>query len=1041
MSSRTLIGKTLELISSNLATSMVLDNPYEESPQGNPVGQYVAVSDSGRYGYVNVSAQLYYTHDYGATWTKSGQTPGALACSGDGQTVLMTVFTGSSVISTDFGVNWTALGGGLPSNISASRVCMSKNGQRMCIPKTNATAAIWTSSDGGANWSSSSHPANTINTVTCDDSGLIVIGSVTSGTRGWYQSFDGGVTWGTQFTSSSAGTAVISGDGKTIFANRGNTGDALRTKDGLIENLTSFGSTYFTQGAGQFAIARNGRSALVIRLTPSNFGHISMTSDGGDTWVDLLDDTTVQSISAAMGLNKDGTNVLIAIINTSGSATYHYTGRGKSVKPAVLKDRNVFINSTSSELVTLRRTVGKLSSIVSAQALTLVRRAAHLISVSSPQLVTATFPGGGSRTISVMQTQLVTLRDQISKLVSLAIASAASITVVPAFGRTLLVSSPHAITGTVQADLTLTTPTGAGFSQAVTLTKVAAQAKLISVVQSSVVTLTRASANVKEFAISIGEVITLLRRDARTILVPIPSDVSGALVATKTATLTSSSPAQVVTLTKVYAQVKLISVLQASLVTATRLPGKVLSVSIGEIVTLLRRAAHVISVFTSHLISGTVHARIALSDLQSAGTAHSVTLTKISAQSKLILVLQASTVTLTRKAAHVISVSIAQSVSLLKGAAKTIVITSSELVTMSKGATEKLILVFTSHSITGTVRATINTSQTGQGTGQTVTLTRQLANLRTLTVAIGQTVTMTRIAAHRLIIVATSSQLVLLVQAAAHRLTVNVLSSQLVTLTRRAGHLISVSLSELVTLAKQQQAGTINKAINFTQTQAVTLTRGVRHIIATITQAQLVTLTRRAARTISVSIASLVTLARVKSARRTITMTSGEQLTLLRSRTLNQLVVVSANSLVTLARTTRHEIIATLLSAQNVSLVRAAARTIVLQIPEEVVIERGIARTISLSTAEHVTLSAAAGNEVTITISSPSLVTLQTAIHVVTEFFVNVAVSIGQLVSLLTQIVRGRPRSTHLRASELSQNLDAKAPTTNLTATRPNPEI
>jgi hypothetical protein len=269
---------------------------------------------------------------------------------------------------------------------------------------------------------------------------------------------------------------------------------------------------------------------------------------------------------------------------------------------------------------------------------------------------------------------------------------------------------------------------------------------------------------------------------------------------------------------------------------------------------------------------------------------------------------------------------------------------------------------------------------------------------------------------------------------------INISQSSLVTLARLAAQsrLITISIAETVTLARLR---TLARPISIAQVQLVTLGRATRTSILLATS-QLVSLPRRMAHSVLVSMASFVSLSRSSATLKTVAVQIGESLILASIKAKTVTSVVASSSKVTVAEKLTRSVVTLLLLSQNVSLVRRGALTIRLSTIEAVTLRRLAATTITIKESQFVRLFASATRKHTITLTTPLAVVLTTSLHVVTEFAQTISVGIGQLIRLLAQIVKGRPRSEHLRAWELATQLQAyEEVPRNLKASEPSAEL
>lgn len=502
---------------------------------------------------------------------------------------------------------------------------------------------------------------------------------------------------------------------------------------------------------------------------------------------------------------------------------------------------------------------------------------------------------------NITQGQTVTLRSNVRKRLALTLGQTVSIikTVSKLF-RTQRTWAWAGISGSPISGLAIS---GIKFLQgSMSLTAVAtfvpfsgpqATAKIINVIQAQTVTVFK----------TVAKLITL----------------SHALVASLTRVklkiqLVTLSHSLIVSLRVVVS--KLVSITQAQAITLVRAIAKLVTVTIGQTVRVLKTyIAPVVSVTQGQIVTlrRTTNKLIVLS--------HSLvaSLVRVLAKLSIIAITQAQAITLTRNIAKIITtITQAQTVRAIKAVAKPITLLAQEQVVSLFRTTKKLIVL--SHSLLALVTAILaKVSIISITQGQVVTLRRNIAKLITITQA------------QSLIVRKAVAKLITLTQ------------DQVVSLTRTTRKLITVSALSVVASLSAILAKVRN--ISVTQGQTVLLRRTAAKRAA-ITQGQTVTLRRttgklvailqdqslRVLRAIRVRIVLTLgqSITRTASVARRIVITGlGQTVRLLTTRPKRILVsigqtVTSARSLATAARTAIIEVV----QGQSVTLLRGLSKLI-----------------------------------------------------------------------------------------------------------------
>jgi photosystem II stability/assembly factor-like uncharacterized protein len=284
----------------------------------------VSMSTTGQFGVAcQDTGNIYYSSDYGLTWTLSTSAPAvdwaSISISSDGTKAIAgdyTTTTGQIYYSSDSGVTWTLSTSSVPGKwISVS---ISSSGQYAvgCIfDLSGGGESIYYSSDSGVTWTIAPGTVNTAwEGISISSSGQYAI-ACAAGTAIYYSS-DYGHTW---IASNSPSTSVswrgvaISSSGQYGIACSNNNPKTIYWSDdyGNTWNLASVVSDKWER----ISISSTGQYGIVC---PES-GNIYYSFDYGKTWVQSL---LSFSIGTGVSISSNGQYALACSSSTFGQIYY-----------------------------------------------------------------------------------------------------------------------------------------------------------------------------------------------------------------------------------------------------------------------------------------------------------------------------------------------------------------------------------------------------------------------------------------------------------------------------------------------------------------------------------------------------------------------------------------------------------------------------------------------------------------------------------------------------------------------------------------------
>ena len=196
-----------------------------------------SLSNMGQYQYLvcATGGTVYYSSDYGSTWTAGLANAGitVITCDGTGQYVLVNYTTGIAY-STNYGVSWTT------SSIYAGCVAVhiSNNGNYWVFGQNNNANGIYMSTDFGSTWNVIKSVSESLATIQVTDSGTVY--STITSTSATSLSYYNGSTWSNIKSLNTGAQVSINKTGQIIFVstNRATSSQPVYSLDGGV-NFTN----------------------------------------------------------------------------------------------------------------------------------------------------------------------------------------------------------------------------------------------------------------------------------------------------------------------------------------------------------------------------------------------------------------------------------------------------------------------------------------------------------------------------------------------------------------------------------------------------------------------------------------------------------------------------------------------------------------------------------------------------------------------------------------------------------------------------------
>jgi hypothetical protein len=253
-----------------------------------PTGTFngIVVNETGQYQTAAVrGGNIFISSDYGVNWTavtaagNRDWTRLSMSSSGQYQTVVVTI-NGNIWTSADYGVTWTSRA----SAANWNGVSVSSTGQYQTAVVDGGT--LWTSSDYGVNWATRASTA-TWNHVSLSSTGQYQTAVVRAGFVS--ASSDYGVSWATRDSSRNWVAISISSTGQYQTALVG---------DGFIYTSFNFGTTWTARltDAGRnwtwtgLSVSSTGQYQTAVVYNTSTLGYIYTSSDYGVNWTARMTD-------------------------------------------------------------------------------------------------------------------------------------------------------------------------------------------------------------------------------------------------------------------------------------------------------------------------------------------------------------------------------------------------------------------------------------------------------------------------------------------------------------------------------------------------------------------------------------------------------------------------------------------------------------------------------------------------------------------------------------------------------------------------------
>jgi hypothetical protein len=215
-----------------------------------------SLSNTGQYQYLvcATNGTVYYSSDYGSTWTAGLANAGitVITCDGTGQYVLVN-YTSGIAYSTNYGVSWTT------SAIYAGCVAVhiSNNGNYWIFGQNNNANGIYMSTNYGASWSVIKSVSESVATIQVTDSGT-AFSTITS-TSATSLSYYNGSTWSNIKALTTGAQVAINKTGQIIFVS--------------TNRATNSQSVYSLDGGATFTNLQGGNATLALNSAVSSIGN------------------------------------------------------------------------------------------------------------------------------------------------------------------------------------------------------------------------------------------------------------------------------------------------------------------------------------------------------------------------------------------------------------------------------------------------------------------------------------------------------------------------------------------------------------------------------------------------------------------------------------------------------------------------------------------------------------------------------------------------------------------------------------------------
>lgn len=566
-----------------------------------------------------------------------------------------------------------------------------------------------------------------------------------------------------------------------------------------------------------------------------------------------------------------------------------------------VKTGSAILSVSSSQLVTLARSIRKIISLVSAEALLLLKSVGKRISLSTAELVTAAASKitgvktvlisqgqtatllrskGNSAVVSASSASLVTVRRSISKILSVTSAEASSlirsvgkrISVTAAEVVSVVATKSHITAQAVTATLgklvsVVTTKVPGGAVHNLTVSTVTALASMLS----GIATFVRTAAGG-----DLGQALTftgLKAQPKKTIIIGTSQVIPPLHLIRKIVSAVTTLPTgQVITVGRAISRAVLVSL--GEVVTLIRVPftsghqfsftitvlsgellsllrirrlGKIVAVSTASVATLSRRISHSLSVRSSQLMVLAGQTSI-LSSVAGANVGSTVSLTAVKTFLNAVIASMSSAqvVTLLTKifrAGGSIALSTAQRLLIGRTIRRQVFVFTSSVASLIASRIKPISV--TQGEALSLARAAIRAKQIAISLAEATTVATRATKTAILSIASGSLVLLGLVVSRVtntytvIINVASNSLLSLLKTASTTRLTITLLSAEALTLTRSAAKIILITSAELVAAIKEK-----SQAISMLLGSSLRLLKAVGKIVDLITVGSVVSLRR-----------------------------------------------------------------------------------------------------------------------------------------------------------------------------------------------------
>jgi len=325
----------------------------------------LSISMYQQYALAATSNGIYYSSNYGQTWTQSASYTTmvsrgvGLASNGNAVASAHSTLTGL-YYSTNNGVTWAQ------SNITTGSwydVAISKTGT-YAIAGSNGTSGIYYSSNGGQTWTQSNINSGNVGGLAMSSTGQYAIAS-SNGTSGFWYSSNYGQTWTSSNISSGSGNkpamsdngqyCIMPTDGAPLSYMYYSSNYGQYWSIAAIPSGAATGRTSAIDSTGKYCIAAQTGTSVSSILLSTNYGQNWVYNYSGSTVVTtysvaMTQDGTRMIIGAgATGATYYATNTITTSTSTSSSVSLSYDA--SNINQLDVSGSLALVNSNASTMI------------------------------------------------------------------------------------------------------------------------------------------------------------------------------------------------------------------------------------------------------------------------------------------------------------------------------------------------------------------------------------------------------------------------------------------------------------------------------------------------------------------------------------------------------------------------------------------------------------------------------------------------------------------------------------------------------------------